>query len=321
MEAAIFDDLTRAGRRHAQPHAAGARAPRADGLGALRRAAAAAIDGQPPPENAPRRRLGRLAPRRHEPLLHAGARRARAGDAPALGAPSRAGEPDARRRPGRPAAARRAGRRQTQVAGVLRVGGGAVGPPARGSVRPGLVSARAARDCSTPSGSSATSAAAPARWPRRSRRSSSRSSPSIGRATCSRPRAAGFSDLPNVDVRRGELEALPIQDGELDAATLLLVLHHLPDPVEALPKPRACCDRAAGCSSPTCCRTIARRTASRWATSGSDSAKTRCRSCSEPPGSIRSRIASMPTDPDAKGPALFVAGATESHAESLKSDV
>jgi ubiquinone/menaquinone biosynthesis C-methylase UbiE len=41
-------------------------------------------------------------------------------------------------------------------------------------------------------------------------------------------------ELPNVDVRRGELEALPIQDGELDAATLLLVLHHLPDPVAAL---------------------------------------------------------------------------------------
>jgi ubiquinone/menaquinone biosynthesis C-methylase UbiE/DNA-binding transcriptional ArsR family regulator len=41
-------------------------------------------------------------------------------------------------------------------------------------------------------------------------------------------------DVANVDVRRGELEALPIQDGVLDAATLLLVLHHLPDPAEAL---------------------------------------------------------------------------------------
>jgi ArsR family transcriptional regulator len=41
-------------------------------------------------------------------------------------------------------------------------------------------------------------------------------------------------DLTNVDVRRGELEALPIADGELDAATLLLVLHHLPDPAAVL---------------------------------------------------------------------------------------
>jgi len=37
-------------------------------------------------------------------------------------------------------------------------------------------------------------------------------------------------ELPTVDVKRGELEALPIADAELDAATLLLVLHHLPDP-------------------------------------------------------------------------------------------
>jgi ubiquinone/menaquinone biosynthesis C-methylase UbiE len=41
-------------------------------------------------------------------------------------------------------------------------------------------------------------------------------------------------DARNVEVRRGELEALPIADGELDAATLLLVLHHLPDPAAAL---------------------------------------------------------------------------------------
>jgi ubiquinone/menaquinone biosynthesis C-methylase UbiE len=41
-------------------------------------------------------------------------------------------------------------------------------------------------------------------------------------------------DNDNVEVRRGELEALPIADGELDAATLLLVLHHLPDPATAL---------------------------------------------------------------------------------------
>lgn len=38
----------------------------------------------------------------------------------------------------------------------------------------------------------------------------------------------------NVELRRGELESLPISDAELDAATLILVLHHLPDPAEAL---------------------------------------------------------------------------------------
>ena len=38
----------------------------------------------------------------------------------------------------------------------------------------------------------------------------------------------------NVELRRGELEALPIDDGLLDAATLALVLHHLPEPERAL---------------------------------------------------------------------------------------
>src|SRR6185295_2400583 len=41
-------------------------------------------------------------------------------------------------------------------------------------------------------------------------------------------------DVPNVEIRRGELEALPIADGELDAAVMMLVLHHVPDPGAAL---------------------------------------------------------------------------------------
>jgi ArsR family transcriptional regulator len=41
-------------------------------------------------------------------------------------------------------------------------------------------------------------------------------------------------ETPNVDVRRGAIEALPFDDGELDAALLFLVLHHLPEPGAAL---------------------------------------------------------------------------------------
>ncbi len=41
-------------------------------------------------------------------------------------------------------------------------------------------------------------------------------------------------DWPNVEVRHGELEALPVDDGSLDAATLMLVLHHTPDPAAVL---------------------------------------------------------------------------------------
>jgi ubiquinone/menaquinone biosynthesis C-methylase UbiE len=38
----------------------------------------------------------------------------------------------------------------------------------------------------------------------------------------------------NVDLRRGDLEALPIEDAQLDAATLMLVLHHVTEPARAL---------------------------------------------------------------------------------------
>jgi ArsR family transcriptional regulator len=38
----------------------------------------------------------------------------------------------------------------------------------------------------------------------------------------------------NVDLRRGELEALPIDDERLDLATVMLVLHHVPEPARAI---------------------------------------------------------------------------------------
>ncbi len=47
-----------------------------------------------------------------------------------------------------------------------------------------------------------------------------------------------LSTLSNVEMRLGQLEALPIADGELDAATLVLVLHHLSEPSQALAEAR-----------------------------------------------------------------------------------
>jgi len=43
-----------------------------------------------------------------------------------------------------------------------------------------------------------------------------------------------LSVFTNIDLRRGELETLPIDDGRLDAATLMLVLHYVPEPQRAL---------------------------------------------------------------------------------------
>jgi ArsR family transcriptional regulator len=52
--------------------------------------------------------------------------------------------------------------------------------------------------------------------------------------------AAGqqLAAFANVTLRRGPLEALPIDDAVLDAATLVLVLHHLPEPAAALAEAR-----------------------------------------------------------------------------------
>jgi ubiquinone/menaquinone biosynthesis C-methylase UbiE/DNA-binding transcriptional ArsR family regulator len=40
--------------------------------------------------------------------------------------------------------------------------------------------------------------------------------------------------IANVELRRGELEALPVDDEKLDAATLMLVLHHVSEPERAV---------------------------------------------------------------------------------------
>ena len=45
---------------------------------------------------------------------------------------------------------------------------------------------------------------------------------------------ARIAGLENVELRRGSLESLPLDSGALDAATMMLVLHHLPSPAAAI---------------------------------------------------------------------------------------
>ncbi len=47
-----------------------------------------------------------------------------------------------------------------------------------------------------------------------------------------------LAEIDSVEVRAGSLEALPLEDGELDAALLVLVLHHLIEPARALAEAR-----------------------------------------------------------------------------------
>jgi ubiquinone/menaquinone biosynthesis C-methylase UbiE/DNA-binding transcriptional ArsR family regulator len=116
-------------------------------------------------------------------------------------------------------------------------------------------------------------------------------------------------EWPNVEVKRGELESLPIADAELDAATLLLVLHHLPDPAAALAE-------AARVLKPGARLVIAdmlphdrdeyrQQMGHVWLGFGHD----QLRALLDAAGFDRIRIVPLAANPLAKGPAVFVATA------------
>jgi ubiquinone/menaquinone biosynthesis C-methylase UbiE/DNA-binding transcriptional ArsR family regulator len=117
-------------------------------------------------------------------------------------------------------------------------------------------------------------------------------------------------DFPNVEVRRGELEALPIEDGELEAAVMMLVLHHAPDPSAALGEAARAMKpggRLVVCDMlPHEREEYKQQMGHVWLGFGDD----QIRRLLGAAGFADPRVVSLPTDPDAKGPALFVASAT-----------
>ena len=124
-------------------------------------------------------------------------------------------------------------------------------------------------------------------------------------------------DCPNVDVRRGELEALPLDSHVLDAATLLLVLHHVPDPAAALgeaarvlvPGGRLLiCDML-----PHDREEYRQQMGHVWLGFGEDQIRKLLASS----GFEKVRIAMLPADPSAKGPALFVASGAKIRSQEL----
>lgn len=118
-------------------------------------------------------------------------------------------------------------------------------------------------------------------------------------------------EQPSADVRRGELEALPIEDGELDAAVMLLVLHHVPDPAAAV-KEAARAIKAGGrfvlCDMlPHEHEEYKSQMGHVWLGFSED----QLRKIAAAAGFNEIRFVSLPVDPSARGPALFVMSATK----------
>ena len=118
-----------------------------------------------------------------------------------------------------------------------------------------------------------------------------------------------LKEWPNVDLRRGALEELPIADGQLDAALLMLVLHHVPDPSAALAESARVLRRGARmviCDMlPHEHEEYQQQMGHIWLGFG-ESQIARLLGAA---GYTRIRFVPLPADPEAKGPALFVASA------------
>ena len=119
-------------------------------------------------------------------------------------------------------------------------------------------------------------------------------------------------DATNVEIRRGELEALPLADAELDAAVMMLVLHHVPDPAAALAEAGRALKRGGRlvvCDMlPHDREEYKQQMGHVWLGFGDD----QMRKLLAAAGLEDVRIVPLPVDPHAKGPALFVASALRS---------
>jgi ArsR family transcriptional regulator len=119
-----------------------------------------------------------------------------------------------------------------------------------------------------------------------------------------------LADFRNVDIRRGELETLPIKDGELDAALLSLVLHYSPDPARTLADVARVCRPGAKVllvdMLPHHHEEYQQQMGHVWP-GFSEKQIVKFLTAA---GFAGARVRALPVDPDAKGPALFAAIAT-----------
>ena len=118
-----------------------------------------------------------------------------------------------------------------------------------------------------------------------------------------------LQDADNVELRRGELEALPIDDARLDAATMMLVLHHVPEPQRALAEAARVLKPGGRAlvvdMQPHDRESYRQQMGHVWLGFGDD----QLRRMFGAAGLEEVRIVALPPDARAKGPALFVATA------------
>ncbi len=118
---------------------------------------------------------------------------------------------------------------------------------------------------------------------------------------------ARLRGVENVDLRSGDLEELPIDDRELDAAVLLLVLHYVVEPVKALAEARRALKpggRLLVMDMTPHARDEYRQTMGHvWQGFGPE----QITAWASESGFERVRYRSLPPEPQAKGPGLFAA--------------
>jgi len=119
-----------------------------------------------------------------------------------------------------------------------------------------------------------------------------------------------LQEYRNVELRRGELETLPIDDNLLDAATVMLVLHHVPEPVRALTEVARTLKPGGRLilvdMLPHDRENYRQQMGHVWLGFGED----QLRKLLAGAGFEKVRMATLAADPSAKGPALFVAASS-----------
>jgi ArsR family transcriptional regulator len=118
---------------------------------------------------------------------------------------------------------------------------------------------------------------------------------------------ARLRDRPNVELRNGDLEQLPVEDRELDAGLLLLVLHYVVEPARALAEARRALKPGGRLlvvdMTPHARDEYRQAMGHVWQGFSAE----QMTAWAEEAGFERVRYRSLPPDPQAKGPGLFAA--------------